>query len=311
MDSYNLSDRTGVGEKALRLLRPSVVVLCGPAGSGKTTFAKLHFRPTQIISSDWARGLVCDDERDQRYNTQAFAVVHFLIDQRLRVNRLCVVDSTALAVQSRRDLVSLARKRQVPVTLILFDLPLQTCIERDEKRERSVGRSVVERHYQAFEESKVAVWQEGFDQVLEFHEGDAEKAKIEILFRPVAPAVPHPQGPNAGPPRKFPRPAPTFGTRPGKSGQEADGAAQASEPPPSQHVQLTDTIAALDSKLKSESAAGKAPELGTNARPHSPSPLYAAANKTSAPPVAAASPKPAPPAAQRAAWAGSKTEGGS
>jgi protein phosphatase len=235
MDSNNLSVRSLVDEKAFRLLRPSVVVFCGPAGSGKSTFAKLHFRPTQIISSDWARGIVCDDERDQRYNTQAFTILHFLIDQRLMLNRLCVADSTALTFQSRLDLLSIARKRQVPVTLILFDVPLQTCIERDTKRERSVGRSVVERQYQAFEESKVAVWQEGFDQVLEVHEGDVEKVKFEILFRPVAPAVPHLRGAN-GTPRKFQPPVPTLGNPPGKPG--ANSAMQASEPAPNQHAPL-------------------------------------------------------------------------
>ena len=236
MDSNNLTDRSGVGEKAFRLLRPSVVVLCGPAGSGKSTFAKLHFRPTQIISSDWARGIVCDDERDQRYNTQAFAVVHFLIDQRLKVNRLCVVDSTALTFQSRLDLLSIARKRQVPVTLVLFKVPLQTCIERDEKRDRSVGRSLVERHYQAFEESTVAIRQEGFDQVLEVHEGDADKVKFEILFRPVAPAVPHPRGANGSAHRKFQPPVPTLGNPARKPG--ANSAVQASEPSPNQPPSL-------------------------------------------------------------------------
>jgi predicted kinase len=234
MDSHNLTDRSSVGAKAIRLLRPSVVVLCGPAGSGKSTFAKLHFRPTQIISSDWARAIVCDDERDQRYNTQAFAVVHFLMDQRLRVNRLCLVDSTALTFQSRLDLLSIARKRQVPVTLILFDVPLETCIEHDTKRERSVGRSVVERQYQAFEESKVAVRQEGFDQVLEVHDGDAEKVKFEILFRPVAPGVPNARGANGSASRKFQPPVPALGNPPGKPG--ADGAVQASKPAPDQHA---------------------------------------------------------------------------
>src|ERR1019366_7473864 len=160
MDSHNLLDQSHVGAQSFRLLRPSIVVLCGPAACGKSTFAKRHFRPTQIISSDWARGLVCDDERDQRFNSQAFAVVHFLVEQRLRVNRLCVVDSTALSSQSRRDFLAIARKRQVPATLVLFNVPLETCLERDGKRERSVGRSVVERQYQAFEECKGALQQE-------------------------------------------------------------------------------------------------------------------------------------------------------
>ena len=114
------------GGNSLRILRPSIVVLCGPAACGKSTFARRHFRPTQIISSDWARALVCDDERDQRFNAQAFALVHFLVEQRLTVNRLCVVDSTALTGQARKDLLDLAKKCQVPTTVILFNVPLES-----------------------------------------------------------------------------------------------------------------------------------------------------------------------------------------
>ena len=88
-------------EKRVRLIRPSIVLLCGPAACGKSTFAERHFRPTQIISSDWARARVCDDERDQRFQAQAFALVHTLTEIRLGLNRLCVVDSTALTAHHR------------------------------------------------------------------------------------------------------------------------------------------------------------------------------------------------------------------
>src|SRR2546427_9925013 len=88
--------QTSDSERVIRLVRPSVVALCGPAACGKSAFAARHFRPTQIISSDRCRALVCDDEQDQRFQTQAFALLHFLVEQRLGVNRLCVVDSTAL-----------------------------------------------------------------------------------------------------------------------------------------------------------------------------------------------------------------------
>ena len=43
----------------------SLVVLIGPTGSGKSTFARAHFKPTEVISSDFCRGLVADDENDQ------------------------------------------------------------------------------------------------------------------------------------------------------------------------------------------------------------------------------------------------------
>ncbi len=172
-------------QKSVRLLRPSVVVLCGPAACGKSTFAARHFRPTQIISSDHARALVCDDERDQRFSREAFALVDFIIEQRLSLNRLCVVDSTALAPGARRSLLGLAHKHRVPCVVFLFDIPLETCIARDQGRERSVGQPVIERQYRLFEQEKGNVEREGFDQVIKLLDEDLATIRVDILFRPV------------------------------------------------------------------------------------------------------------------------------
>ncbi|MGO8787780.1 MAG: AAA family ATPase [Terriglobia bacterium] len=215
MDSPNITDTGKAGKISLRLLRPSLIVLCGPAACGKSTFAERHFRATQIISSDWARARVSDDERDQRFNAQAFALVHFLAEQRLTANRLCVVDSTALTAQARKDLLDLAKRCQVPSTLLIFHVPLATCIERDEKRERTVGRAIVERQYQAFKQSQEGIHQEGFDQVVEFHDADQERVEIEILFRPIARAA---QRPEPGVARKFEGPGHSFRPRAGGRG---------------------------------------------------------------------------------------------
>jgi len=195
-------------EKSIRLIRPSVVVLCGPAACGKSTFAERHFRTTQIISSDWARGRVCDDERDQRFQTQAFALVHFLMEQRLSLNRLCVVDSTALTSQARRELLDLARKYQVPCIALVFDIPLEKCLERDQARERTVGRPVIERQYQAFEQARLSIRAEGFDQVIELRDEDLNRARIEIVFRPLAHPVARPARPAPAPERRGPRTGP-------------------------------------------------------------------------------------------------------
>src|SRR5581483_8130209 len=159
-------------KKTIRLVRPSVVVLCGPAACGKSTFAARYFRPTQIISSDHARALVSDDERDQRFQAQAFSLVHTLIDLRLGINRLCVVDSTALTPQSRASLLEIARKHRVPCVALVFDVPLEKCLERDANRERTVGRPVIEKQYQLFEQTRAAIKQEGFSEVIELREED-------------------------------------------------------------------------------------------------------------------------------------------
>jgi predicted kinase len=218
MDSENIQNNDKIAGKSLRLHRPSIVVLCGPAACGKSTFAEKHFRPTQIISSDWARARVCDDDRDQRFNAQAFSLVHFLIEERLILNRLCVVDSTALTVQARKDLLELAKKYQIPTTLIAFNVPLETCVERDEKRERTVGRAVIERQYQAYDQTKSTVALEGFGQVVELQQGEMDTVQIEILFRPTVRTAQRAPRPNGSGPQRSQRPPQFSPPRPTGSG---------------------------------------------------------------------------------------------
>jgi len=188
----------------MRLVRPSIVLLCGPAACGKSTFAQRHFRPTQVISSDWARGCVCDDERDQRFQTQAFALIHHLAELRLSLNRLCVIDSTALTAPHRREYLELAKRFQVPCVVILFDVPLEKCVERDHSRPRTVGRPVIERQYLAFGQTKTEIRQEGFQEVIELGDEDMDKVQIEIVFRPIS----QPTAIPAGRPHSEARPAP-------------------------------------------------------------------------------------------------------
>ena len=57
----------------------SLVVLVGPSGAGKSTFARRHFRPTEILSSDFFRGLVSDDEGNQAASRDAFDVLHLAV----------------------------------------------------------------------------------------------------------------------------------------------------------------------------------------------------------------------------------------
>ncbi len=61
----------------------SLVVLIGASGSGKSTFAHAHFQRTEVLSSDFCRGLVSDNENDQSATDDAFAVLHFIVSRRL------------------------------------------------------------------------------------------------------------------------------------------------------------------------------------------------------------------------------------
>jgi hypothetical protein len=90
----------------LSIFNLSVVVLIGPRGSGKSTFARKHFLPTEVLSSDFCRGLVSDDENSQAATNDAFAVLHFIASRRLAAGRLMVIDATNVQQEARQPLVA-------------------------------------------------------------------------------------------------------------------------------------------------------------------------------------------------------------
>lgn len=152
----------------------ALVILCGPAGSGKSSFARHHFRPTQVVSSDRIREWITDDERHLSSSGDAFEVFHLLIEKRLRWRRVVVADSTALGSRARADLRRLARRAGAPVVLLAFDVPLADAIRRDTSRARPVGPDVVARHRQQFEQALAAIPHEGYDRVYVIRDtGDA------------------------------------------------------------------------------------------------------------------------------------------
>jgi protein phosphatase len=102
----------------IKIPKLSLVVLIGASGSGKSTFARRHFRPTEVISSDYCRGLVSDDENDQAATNDAFELLHFIAAKRLARGRLTVIDATNVQPESRKPLVELARQHHcLPVAL--------------------------------------------------------------------------------------------------------------------------------------------------------------------------------------------------
>lgn len=87
----------------------SFVVLIGVSGSGKSTFARMHFKPTEVLSSDYCRGLVSDDENSQAATPDAFEVLHFIARKRLAAGKLTVVDATNVQAESRMSAIGLGR----------------------------------------------------------------------------------------------------------------------------------------------------------------------------------------------------------
>lgn len=143
-----------------------LVVLVGASGSGKSTFAARHFVATEVVSSDRCRALVGDDETDQSVTAPAFALLHDIVDKRLEVGRLTVVDATNAKREDRKSLLELARKWDVLATAIVFDLPVDVCFERNGRRsDRSTPDRAIRRQHKAVRRSVKGLRRERFSRV--------------------------------------------------------------------------------------------------------------------------------------------------
>ncbi|WP_329199120.1 MULTISPECIES: polynucleotide kinase-phosphatase [unclassified Streptomyces] len=161
---------TGTGAARTRVLPVtdlSLVVLIGATGSGKSTFARRHFKATEVISSDYCRGLVADDENDQSVSKDAFDVLHYIAAKRLAAGRLTVVDATSVQPEARRQLVKLARDHDVLPIAIVLDMPEAVCAERNAARPDRAGlpRRVIQRHRSELRRSLRGLEREGFRKV--------------------------------------------------------------------------------------------------------------------------------------------------
>ncbi len=152
--------------KPLKMPELALVVLVGVSGSGKSTFARKHFKPTEILSSDGCRGLVSDDENDQSATSDAFDVLHFIARKRLARGLLTVVDATNVQVEARKPLVALAREFHVLPVAIVLDVPEKVCRDRNKERpDRTFGAHVLRQQMQQLRGSIRKLEREGFRHV--------------------------------------------------------------------------------------------------------------------------------------------------
>jgi len=144
----------------------SLVVLIGASGSGKSRFAKKHFRRTEILTSDECRALVSDDENNQAATVDAFDVLHYIAEKRLKRGLLTVVDATNVQKESRKGLLALAKAYHFLPVAIVLDTPENVCEERNQSRpDRNFGSHVIRQQSIQLKKSLSNLKKEGFRQI--------------------------------------------------------------------------------------------------------------------------------------------------
>src|SRR5437660_1656217 len=173
----------------------AVVALVGPSGSGKSSFARKHFRPTEVLSSDFCRGLVSDEENSQAATNDAFEVLYFIASKRLTAGRLVVIDATNVQVEARKPIIALARQFHCIPVAIVFDLPEKLCHERNRNRpDRDFGPHVIRQQSQQLRRSLRNLQREGFRRVHILHSPEEVDA-AEIVREPLWNNLKHEHGP--------------------------------------------------------------------------------------------------------------------
>jgi protein phosphatase len=173
----------------------AVVALVGPSGSGKSSFARKHFRPTEVLSSDFCRGLVSDEENSQAATNDAFEVLYFIASKRLTTGKLVVIDATNVQVEARKPIIALARQFHCIPVAIVFDLPEKLCHERNRNRpDRDFGPHVIRQQSQQLRRSLRNLQREGFRRVHILHSPEEVDA-AEIVREPLWNNLKHEHGP--------------------------------------------------------------------------------------------------------------------
>ena len=186
MASSPTADDLGGRTVSITLPADALVVLIGVAGSGKSTFAARHFRPTQVLSSDALRALVADDPMAQNATDDAFDLLHRILAMRLRRGRLTVVDATNVEDWARAKLADAGRLHRRPCVAIVLDVPLEVAAARNAARPSPrPPPSALRRQDRWLRDSLPTLAHEGFSAVHHLRsEAEVDGVRLDVESRP-------------------------------------------------------------------------------------------------------------------------------
>lgn len=141
----------------------ALVALIGATSSGKSTFAKKHFLPTEILSSDFFRGMVSDDENNQKVSREAFDLLFYAANKRLDLMKTTVIDATNVQPAARKQIIDLAREQNVHSVAIVINLPERELQARNASRpDRGYPEHVIRKHVSDLRRGLRNLKREGF-----------------------------------------------------------------------------------------------------------------------------------------------------
>lgn len=144
--------------------RPTLILLVGPPGVGKTTYAEKYISEhnnTIHLSSDKIRAELWGNEAIQGDNNEVFSLMQSRAIEALNNGQSVVYDSTNMTRKDRSYIISLCPKFAKIEAHIIW-APIETCIERDAARERTVGKEVIDRMLKRFQ---AVYYDEGIDEI--------------------------------------------------------------------------------------------------------------------------------------------------
>lgn len=156
----------------------ALVILIGPAGCGKTTFALTHFLTSQVVSSAQCRELVSDERYSRDCEGPANSLLRRIVAARLSLKRLTVADATNIRPIPRQKLLRLARSYRAPALGVIFEASLPTCLQRNAQREHHEPEATIERQWRELDCLGEQLTQEPFNVLYHLVEGDEPHVRL-------------------------------------------------------------------------------------------------------------------------------------
>lgn len=141
-----------------------LTVLVGLPGSGKSTYVAKNKQPNEVVlSSDMIRKELLSGEEDQSNNKLVFATLYARARDFLSQGQDVIIDATNISYFERRRVLQNFADMQLVRRAVVLETPIEVCVERDEKRERTVGRDVIEKYARRYQKPRRS---EGFDEIV-------------------------------------------------------------------------------------------------------------------------------------------------